>query len=558
MPPRSRLGPSDAAGGGGGNPRTVTVPRQGSGRTRGRGDVGERLYEVAQLVARALALADRDPETADRLARQVLRRRSLPAELRLDARLALGRAAWVRRDTTSAISALRAAARLADAAGSAQRGAQARLTLAAALAERGHTRAALAALSAAEPYVDGIDAARLAGQRAYVHHLEGRLGEALDGHRAAYDAFRRLGDELRQAVALHNMALLHTHAGALGQAAAELGRARELFDRAGERRNAADAAANLGWVLARQGLVPQALRWFDVADAALGPHAGGDPEAAWHRAEAFLDARMLGEALDAARVAASGAAARGTPGPAVECRLLAARVALLQGDLDAAREQASAAQHTAGTRFPALRALARQVALVADLNSGVSGAAAAGRRRSALRVADLLTQEGWQLQAVGARVVAARLALAAGRADAARSDLAGAIVVRARGPLQLRIAATHARALLHVVEGDRAAARAALRAGVRDLDRHRLSLGATELQTLATGHALEVLGLGLDLALEAGDAWEALTWSERGRAASLRSRPPGDQALTESLDALRQSAAATERALLDGSDPRRA
>src|SRR4051812_17536282 len=111
MPPRSRLGPSDAAGGGGGNPRTVTVPRQGSGRTRGRGDVGERLYEVAQLVARALALADRDPETADRLARQVLRRRSLPREVRLDARLALGRAAWVRRDTASAISALRMAAR---------------------------------------------------------------------------------------------------------------------------------------------------------------------------------------------------------------------------------------------------------------------------------------------------------------------------------------------------------------------------------------------------------------------------------------------------------------
>src|SRR4051812_9144253 len=349
MPPRSRLGPSDAAGGGGGNPRTVTVPRQGSGRTRGRGDVGERLYEVAQLVARALALADRDPETADRLARQVLRRRSLPAELRLDARLALGRAAWVRRDTTSAISALRMAARPADAAGAAQRGGQAPPTLAAALAERGHTRAALAAPSPAGPYVGGIDAARLAGQRAYVHHLEGRLGEALDGHRAAYDAFRRLGDELRQAVALHNMALLHAHAGALGQAAAELGRARELFDRAGERRNAADAAANLGWVLARQGLVPQALRWFDVADGALGPHAGGEPEAAWHRAAALLDARMLPEAWDAARAAANGVAARGTPGPAVECLLLAARVALIQGDLPAARAGGSRA---AGRRGP--------------------------------------------------------------------------------------------------------------------------------------------------------------------------------------------------------------
>jgi tetratricopeptide (TPR) repeat protein len=538
--------------------RTVAVPRQRSARGRTRRDVGDRLNEAAHLVARALALADRDPETAERLARHVLRRGSLPPELRLDARLALGRAAWVRRDTAAAVSALRAAVRLADAAGFPQRAAHARLTLAAALAERGRTRAALTALSAAEPHLTGVDLARLAGQRAYVHHLEGRLGEALTGYRSAHDAFRQLGDEVRQAVALHNVALLHTHAGALGQAAAELARARELFERAGEARHAADAAANLGWVLARQGLVPQALRWFDVADAALGPHAGGDPEAAWHRAEALLDARMLVEAWDAARAAASGAAARGTPGPAVECSLLAARIALLQGDLGAAREQAAAAQRAAGTRFPALGALARHVSLVADLESGVRGTAAARARRSALRVWDLLAEEGWQLQALGARVVAARLALAAGRPDAARSDLAGAIVVRAGSPLQLRIAATHARALLHVVEGDRAAASAALRAGVRDLDQHRLSLGATELQTLATGHALELLGLGLDLALEAGDAWEVLTWSERGRAASLRARPPDDPALTESLDALRQSAAVAERALLDGSDPRRA
>jgi CHAT domain len=538
--------------------RTVTVPRPRSGRGRGRRDVGERLDEAAQLVVRALALADQDPETAEVLARQVLRHGSLAPELRLDARLALGRAAWVRRDSTSAVRALRAAARLADSAGFPQRAAQARLTLAAALAERGHTRAALTALSAAEPYLAGVDLARLAGQRAYVHHLEGHLGEALAGYRAAHDAFRQLGDQPRQAVALHNLALLHTHAGALGQAAAELARAHDLFDRAGETRHAADAAANLGWVLARQGHVPQALRWFDVADASLGPHAGGDPEAAWHRAEALLDARMLAEAWDAARAASSGVAARGTPGPAVECSLLAARVALLQGDLRAAREQAAAARRAAGRRFPALGALARQIALVADLQSGIDGAAAARARRSALRVADLLAEEGWQLQAVGARVVAARLALAAGRPDAARSDLAGAIVVRAGAPLQLRIAVAHARALLHVVDGDRAAARAALRAGVRDLDRHRLSLGATELQTLATGHVLELLGLGLDLALEAEDAWEVLTWSERGRAASLRSRPPSDPALTESLDALRQSAAAAERALLDGGDPRRA
>ncbi|HYJ74852.1 MAG TPA: tetratricopeptide repeat protein, partial [Kineosporiaceae bacterium] len=538
---------------------SVALPRQRSVRGRGREEEAGRVVEAARLAERALALADSDPETADRLARQLLRRRSLPAGLRVDARVAIGRAAWVRHDTVAAVDALRAAARVADAAGMPERAARARLTLAAALAERGRTRAALASLSAAEPHLRGVDAARLAGQRAYVHHLEGRLGDALTGYRAAHEAFRQLGDELRQAVALHNIALVQTHAGALGQAATELARARALFDRAGETRHAADAAANLGWVLARQGKVPQALRWFDVADAALGPHAGGEPEAAWHRAEALLDARMLAEAWDAALVAAEGFTTRGTPGPAAECHLLAARVALLRGDLAAAREQAAAAQHAAGTRFAAPAALARHLTVVADLESGGVAATPTSARRSVLRVADLLAEQGWQLQALGARIVAARLALAAGHPDDARGDLARAVRAgRARGPVQLRIAAAHARALLHTVEGDRRAARAALRAGVRDLDRHRLSLGATELQTLATGHALELLGVGLDLALEDGDPWEVLTWSERGRAASLRARHPSDDALTDSLDALRQSASDAERALLEGGDPRRA
>ena len=515
--------------------------------------------DPGRTIAHALELADRDPATATRLALDVLGDRTTPVAARVDARIVLGRAAWIRRDATSAVTHLRGAVRSAQRAGLVERAAQARLTLAAALAERGHSSAALRALAAAEPHLRGVDLARLAGQRAYLHYLEGRLVEALAGHEAAYAQFRRLGDGVRQAVALNNMAVIHTRTGALARAAEELRRAHDLFAAAGELLHAAEAAANLGWVLARQGRVPEALRWFHTADV-LGA-SEPDPQATKDRADALLDARLLPEAREAALAAAADFERRGMPGQVAECRLLAARSALLAGDLVCARAEADAAVRAAGARRPAVRALARHLAALTTLHEGPSPEAASRARSVALRTVGVLEREGWRLQALDARVTAAQLALAAGRPGAARADLAHVAhwpAGRSAGPVQLRIAVAHARALLHVVEGDPAAARRALRAGVRELERQRLSLGATELQTLATGHALQLLGVGLDLALEARDPWEVLAWSERGRAASLRARPPTDPAIVEALDALRQSAAATERALLDGSDPRAA
>jgi tetratricopeptide (TPR) repeat protein len=90
--------------------------------------------------------------------------------------------------------------------------------LAAAYAEAGDGPAALRALSAAAPHLDGVDAARVAGQRAYLLHQEGHLSEALAGYQEALELFRDLGDVRRQAIALHNIAVVHTHAGDLARA----------------------------------------------------------------------------------------------------------------------------------------------------------------------------------------------------------------------------------------------------------------------------------------------------------------------------------------------------
>ncbi len=454
---------------------------------------------------------------------------------------------------------MRRAAADADRLGLGADAAQARLTLAAALADSGRAAAAVRVLGAAAPHLDGIDGARAAGQRAYLLHLQGRLPEALEGYLDVLERFRRLDDPLRQAVTLLNLAVVHTHQGLLARAAGELTAAHRLFERAGEPLRAAHAAANLGWVLARQGRVPEALRWFDRAEhgeAGDGGVARLDPQTGKDRAEALLAARLLPEAREAATLAEREFERLGMRGPVAECRLLAARASLLLGEHHVARAQAEAAERAAGDGRPALRALAQHLRLQAVLaGSGPDP----GVLVSARRVAGRLEAAGWLVHAAEAHLTAAQVALALGRPAVARDELAATRARVGSGPVQLRLAAWHARALLRLAEGDRPGARAALRSGVRVLDRHRAALGATELRALATGHGLPLLRLGAGLALEAGDAWDALAWTERGRSAAgpVPSRPVADGGLAAQLDALRQCAAEAETALMSGGDPRR-
>ncbi|MGW5748392.1 CHAT domain-containing protein, partial [Amycolatopsis sp. NPDC003861] len=96
-----------------------------------------------------------------------------------------------------------------------------------------------------------------------------------------------------------------------------------------------------------------------------------------------------------------------------------------------------------------------------------------------------------------------------------------------------------------LVHGDRRGADAAVRAGVRVIGRFRAGLGASELRAHASGHASELTGLGLRLAVEAGHPEAVLRWAERRHAGALRlrpARPPDDEELAADLAALRQTA----------------
>ena len=121
--------------------------------------------------------------------------------------------------------------------------------------------------------------------------------------------------------------------------------------------------------------------------------------------------------------------------------------------------------------------------------------------------------------------------------------------------MQVRTRAWHAAALERLARGDRRGANAAIAAGLRALEAHRTTLGATELRAHASGHGEELAMLGLRLAVESGSAERVLAGAERLRAAGLlrrAARPPDDEELAADLIELRRVTAALDESLREG------
>ncbi len=433
--------------------------------------------------------------------------------------------------------------------------AQARMSLSGTLAMAGDLRRALREADRAGADLTGLDRARLEMQRATILMVQGRLEEALDGYRHARPLLAAAGDRPNEATLLANRGLVHTQRGQLGAAEADLRAAERLYDELGHVRAAADVRQNLGFLAARRGDLLGALAEFARADEYFRTRGAVDALGLRDRCEALLPARLITEARDAAEQAVTALQRSGLGTHLPEAQLMLAEAALLDGDPVTAREEAGQAR----------RAFARQDrARYCSLATAVTVRAAAGtgERSPALlaaarRAADALAETGWTAAAVDARLLAAQLAGDLGRPLVARRQLAAAAVARARGPASVRARGWYAEAQLRLGRGDRAGAERALRAGVRVVDRYRTALGATDLRARASAHGTELAGLGLRMALEAGDARRVLGWAERWRAGALQprpARPPVDERLAADLAALRTVAADVERAALDGGD----
>jgi hypothetical protein len=512
------------------------------------------------LAEEAIGVAQADPVRAHQLASAAIAGAD-PAEdpeVVVVAEWALGVAADAKEDLVEARAHLVRAVELADGATLATRAAQARTSLLLVLASLGELDEALRQADLAEAVLTGAPAARLAGQRALVLHRLGRHDDALAGYRRALAGFRRWGDREREARFLSNRGVLHAQRGDYRAATADLLAAERLLVELGRELSAAEAHHNLGFVASRRGDVPEALRWFDMADNELRAHGVSRPSRLLDRCETLLAVRLVTEAREVATAAVAETEASGAAIDLAEARLLLAQAALLDDDPAEAAAQASRAHRAfVDQRRPGWAALARY----AGLQAAWAAAEAPPDLPEAAAVADELTAAGWVVPALDARLIAGRIALDVGQPGEATAQLAAASVARWRGPADLRARAWHAEALLRRSRGDARGAEAALRAGLRVLARNRSTLGATELRVHAAAHVAELDRLGTRLALESGKARRVLAWAERVRAdfagGTRAPQPPADPQIADLLTELRHVAGQLEQAGFAGEDPGR-
>ena len=467
---------------------------------------------------------------------------------------ALGLAARELRDIGGALGHLRRAVAVADKHHLELEAAEARMSLSLTLAFAGDNRGALREVAAAGVRASGPEAARLEMQRALILQRLGRHDDALEGYRRALPVLRRAGDKVWEARLLNNRGVLRAFLGDWRASEADLVRAEKLYAELDLPLTRARVHHNLGFAAGRRGDVPAALEWFDRADEYL--RTENIPRAArlTDRCEVLLSARLIREARRTAEQAVAELEHRQLASDLAEARLVLAEAALLEHDFVVARDEAERARRAfvRQQRAP-WAALARYARLRAAWRGGDESATVAVARRTATA----LSAAGWTTAALDARLIAGQIALREGRLLVARRELEHAAAARSRGPVGLRVAAWHAHALLRRAEGDRRGAHAAVDAGLRLLEQHRASLGATELRAHASEHGLELATLGVRLALEQHDARGVFAAAERWRAGTLwlrPVRPPDDRKLADDLAELRRVSAEVDQAALSGGE----
>ena len=208
---------------------------------------------------------------------------------------------------------------------------------------------------------------------------------------------------------------------------------------------------NLGFVHARRGDAPAALRYFDQAEARFRDLGCPLGELLIDRAELLLSLRLFTESREAAAQAVHEfeQEPRGLALP--EARLILTRAALMAGDTEQAEKQATLSmreftrQHRDG--WAALSALA----LLSTQRAG-----AAHPRVSTARLERLAetVAAAWPNAAVYGRLTAGQLAIERGRRELGLRLLGDAASHRNRGPVTARALAWHATALLRQAGGD--------------------------------------------------------------------------------------------------------
>ena len=502
---------------------------------------------VQQDAGEAARLADVNPNRALPLAQRAARRAHRegdPAAAAVAER-AVGHSLLYCGDVAGAIQHLRAAISSGQRAGSPALAGEAQMKLANALMASGRPRRALDEVDAALLQLDGTIAARARAQRGAILHELGRLDEALSGFHSAIVALRRERDTLGVQRALVNRALVHLERHELDAAEADLVEAEQLATVLGRDLAVALIVENLAIVQRYRGDVPAALAQLDRAERLIAANGGQLGTVHRDRAELLLTVGLTSEARAAAEAALAAHRRERRLIKIPELQLLLAKVAFLDQDwstaVGCARRAASGFRRQ---ERPDWTGLARLEQLRAQLAAGIVPRVALD---DVVALAERLAGVGWPDAALEVRLAAATLAAARGRPAVAGEQLrrAGRAAV-GRGTALVRARGWYARALLQHHHGDRRGAVTAARTGLRILDEHGAALDAGDLRAHSAAHRMDLVRLGLRIAVEAGRAAGVFDWAERGRARQLLHRPvrpPEDAELAGLLTQLRAVAA---------------
>ena len=522
----------------------------------GVGDAASDDTPLRQQADEAYWLCEVAPEQARDAALAVIARAGdADPAAHIVAMRALGLAARSLDGPNAAARVLRDAVRFGKAHGLARPLAEAKMTYAAMLADLGRIPAALAECDEAATVLRGKQAGVLLSQRALILSRAGRSEEALADYARALPLLRAHRDVQTQCRVYANRANVFAYLGRLPNAERDLRAGIALARAHGLNDAAVSMISNLGFVTARRGDVPAALRLF--AEAFAEPYQYKQFAATYDRAEALLAAGLATEARRSLEALVDDVAGAGFAVDVAEWHLLLAHAALLDADAAAARTFAERALgQFRSQRRDRWALLAQQLVIRARWAAGERDSALA---RAARDSHAKLWTAGWQVAALHCLLVAGRVELDRGRLHMARGDLARAAQARRRGPADLRAAAWYAEALLRLAGADTRGANAALKAGLKVVDDHASSLGATDLRVHASGLGADLAAEGVRLAIRSGKPAAVLEWIERFRAGALRRRPvrpPSDAALAADLAELRRVTAELAQATASGLDSR--
>ena len=260
---------------------------------------------------------------------------------------------------------------------------------------------------------------------------------------------------------------------------------------------------NLGFLKVRGGDIPAALRLF--AEALEGAGTAPGLVATHDRAEALLIAGMPSEARESLERRLDDVERAGFVVDLAEWHLLLAQAALMEGEAEVARASAVAC-----TRASSVRSVEPTGHCSHNKSSSAHGGPVANeppRCRAPLEkhTPNCGRRGGRSRRCIASLSLAVSSWRPAGFPPLART-LAQAAQARRRGPADLRAAAWYAEAMLRLASRDTRGATTALKAGLRVVDDHAASLGATDLRVHATGLGADLAEQGVRLAVESGEA----------------------------------------------------